>query len=62
MSQIAMLKDAELLNKSEMARRLGMMISIITTNQPFNKWGEVLSDLIIANAILDRLIHHSHID
>ena len=33
--------------------------TIITTNQTFNKWGEVFNDSIIANAILDRLLHHS---
>ncbi len=35
--------------------------TIITTNQPFSKWGEVFSDVTLANAILDRLIHHSSI-
>ena len=35
--------------------------TIITTNQPFSKWGEVFSDNTLANAILDRLLHHSHI-
>ena len=35
--------------------------TIITTNQPFSKWGDVFSDLTLANAILDRLLHHSHI-
>lgn len=35
--------------------------TIITTNQPFSKWGEVFSDATLANAILDRLLHHSHI-
>lgn len=33
--------------------------TIITTNQTFNKWGDVFSDNILANAILDRLLHHS---
>jgi len=32
---------------------------IITTNQPFSKWGEVFGDITIANAIIDRLVHHS---
>ena len=31
------------------------------TNQPFSKWAEVFSDPTLANAILDRLLHHSHI-
>lgn len=35
--------------------------TIITTNQPFSKWGDVFSDITLANAILDRLLHHSHV-
>ena len=35
--------------------------TIITTNQPFAKWGEVFGDPVIANAIIDRLVHHSEI-
>jgi len=35
--------------------------TIITTNQPFSRWGEVFSDITLANAILDRLLHHSHV-
>ncbi len=35
--------------------------TIITTNEPFSKWGELFSNLTLANAILDRLLHHSHI-
>jgi len=35
---------------------------IITTNLPFTKWKEVLNnDEALTAAILDRLIHHSHI-
>lgn len=33
--------------------------TIITTNKSFSKWGEVFGEPIIANAILDRLLHHS---
>lgn len=33
--------------------------TIITTNITFSKWGELFGDIMIANAILDRLIHHS---
>ena len=32
---------------------------IITTNQPFSKWGEVFGNTTIAAAIVDRLVHHS---
>ena len=41
------------------AKRYEKHSTIITTNQSFNKWGEVFNDSIIANAILDRLLHHS---
>lgn len=33
--------------------------TIITTNKPFSKWGELFGDNMIANAILDRLLHHA---
>lgn len=35
--------------------------TIITTNKPFSKWGELFGDNMIANAILDRLLHHSYV-
>lgn len=35
--------------------------TIVTTNIPFSKWGESLNDPVIATAILDRLLHHSHV-
>ena len=35
--------------------------TIITTNKPFAEWGELFGDPMIANAILDRLLHHSHV-
>lgn len=35
--------------------------TIVTTNQPLSKWGEVFADPVIANAIIDRLVHHSSI-
>ncbi|HEC67250.1 MAG TPA: hypothetical protein ENI35_00285 [Candidatus Desulfofervidus auxilii] len=31
------------------------------SNKPFEEWGEIFCDDIIASAILDRLLHHSHI-
>jgi DNA replication protein DnaC len=34
---------------------------ILTANKGFAEWGEVLGDTVIATAILDRLLHHSHI-
>ena len=41
------------------AKRYEKHSTIITTNQTFNKLGEVFSDTVLANAILDRLLHHS---
>lgn len=32
--------------------------TIFTTNKSFNHWGEVFNDSVIANAILDRILHH----
>lgn len=34
---------------------------IITTNKPFEQWEEILGDMILTNAVLDRVIHHSTI-
>ncbi|RJQ38804.1 MAG: AAA family ATPase [Dehalococcoidia bacterium] len=34
---------------------------ILTSNKGFADWGEVLGDPVIATAILDRLLHHSHV-
>ncbi|GAB6167967.1 IS21-like element ISMac3 family helper ATPase IstB [Clostridium carnis] len=35
--------------------------TIITTNINFNAWDEIFCDPIIANAILDRVLHHAHV-
>lgn len=35
--------------------------TIITTNISFNKWDEIFMDPMIANAILDRVLHHAHV-
>ena len=43
------------------AKRYEKNSTIVTTNMNFNKWGEVFSDNILANAILDRLLHHSNV-
>ncbi len=34
---------------------------ILTSNKGFGEWGELLGDTVIASAVLDRLLHHSHI-
>ena len=33
---------------------------LLTTNQPVTEWGNVFGDEMIAAAVLDRLLHHSH--
>jgi DNA replication protein DnaC len=34
---------------------------VLTSNKGFSDWAEVLGDSVIAAAILDRLLHHSHV-
>jgi DNA replication protein DnaC len=33
---------------------------ILTSNKSYGDWGSIFSDNVIASAILDRLLHHSH--
>ncbi|CVK21663.1 IS21-like element helper ATPase IstB [Sporomusa sphaeroides] len=34
---------------------------ILTSNKFFSDWGELMSDTVIATALLDRLLHHAHV-
>jgi DNA replication protein DnaC len=34
---------------------------LITSNRAIGEWGTVLGDPVVATAILDRLLHHSHV-
>ena len=34
---------------------------ILTSNKGFGEWGELLGGTVTASAILDRLLHHSHV-
>ena len=43
------------------AKRYEKHCTIITTNMPFSKWGEIFGSFTLANAVLDRLLHHSHV-
>jgi len=43
------------------AARYEKRSTILTTNQPFSRWGEVFGDPVIANAIIDRLVHHCEV-
>ena len=42
------------------ARRYERGSLLITTNQLVTQWGTVFGDEVLAAAILDRLLHHSH--
>lgn len=42
-------------------RRYEKRSTIITTNIGFDQWDQIFGDAIIANAILDRILHHAHI-
>ena len=35
--------------------------TILTTNINFSNWDEIFGDATIANAILDRILHHAHV-
>jgi len=34
---------------------------IMTSNRPFSKWAELMSDEAVATAMLDRLLHHAQV-
>ena len=42
-------------------RRYEKKSTIFTTNINFSEWGNTFRDPIIANAILDRVLHHAHV-
>src|SRR5207302_11279136 len=42
------------------ARRYEKGSLLVTTNQLVGQWGQVFGDDVLAAAILDRLLHHSH--
>jgi len=53
--------DASNLFFQLIAKRYEKHCTIITTNSNFSKWPDIFGSPTIANAILDRLLHHSHI-
>ncbi|WP_223144558.1 IS21-like element helper ATPase IstB [Deferribacter autotrophicus] len=42
-------------------RRYESKSIIITTNRNFEEWGNIFGDVVLASAIIDRLVHHSYI-
>lgn len=43
------------------SRRYERGSTLITSNRSISEWGEVFGDSVVATAILDRLLHHSHV-
>lgn len=43
------------------SRRYEKGSMLITTNQIITQWGHVFGDEMIASAVLDRVLHHSHV-
>ncbi|MGY3136263.1 hypothetical protein ACVWZM_006945 [Bradyrhizobium sp. USDA 4501] len=42
-------------------RRYETGAMLITSNRSVAEWGTVFADPVVATAILDRLLHHSHV-
>ena len=43
------------------SRRYERGSNLVTSNRSVSEWGAVLNDQVVATAILDRLLHHSHV-
>jgi DNA replication protein DnaC len=43
------------------SRRYERSATMITTNRSVGEWGEIFGDVVVAAAILDRLLHHSQV-
>ena len=54
-------KRAGLMQKVLLPRYNQRRSTIITSNIPWDAWGDYLEDHLGASALLDRLIHRSHI-
>lgn len=54
-------RRAGLMQKVLLPRYNAQRATIITSNIPWASWGEYLDDHLGATALLDRLLHHSHV-
>ncbi len=43
------------------SRRYERVSILITSNRSVKEWGDVFGDPVVATAILDRMLHHSHV-
>ena len=55
-----MQKDSASLFFQLISKRYEKSSIIITSNKPFEEWGDIFGDDVVASAILDRLLHHSY--
>ncbi len=46
---------------TQLSTRYELGSIILTSNKGFGELGELLGDTVIASAVLDRLLHHSHV-
>lgn len=54
-------KEASYLFFQLITRRYEKGSVILTSNRAVREWGEVFGDAVVATAILDRVLHHSHV-
>jgi DNA replication protein DnaC len=57
---LALSKQSAALFFKLISKRYEKTSIIITSNKPFEEWGEIFADDVVAAAILDRLLHHCY--
>lgn len=57
---LALSKQSAALFFKLISKRYEKTSTIITSNKPFEEWGEIFADDVVAAAILDRLLHHCY--
>ncbi len=57
---LALSKQSAALFFKLMSKRYEKTSVIITSNKPFEEWGEIFADDVVAAAIVDRLLHHCY--
>ncbi|UZW16288.1 ATP-binding protein [Clostridium pasteurianum] len=61
MGYLKMDKEKESLFFQLIRQRYEKSSLIVTTNLPFERWDEIFTSELAATAVLDRLLHHSHV-
>jgi DNA replication protein DnaC len=44
-----------------LSRRYEHVSTVLTSSKSFDEWGEIFGDVVMAAALIDRLVHHCHI-